>query len=643
MLDKQFIVGLYIALFGRLPEGEGLNYWENIANKYNLSAAQIAEDMLDSVKNLVKDNAIFAYLYPEYINIDPNDYNNIRQIIEFIYKNLFNKDLSIDPTGIDYWTNLVVKNHISLGKVVSDILYTALNTNWDGNEEALKAYQTLINRINLGLYTASKIFTFEGNVEYFRYFLNLVNYNQQSLDFRYFLNLVNYNQQSLDNAKKIIDEYTEGTLQECEVETINTTEIENNDLKSLIYGTKWTSEVITYSFPTYMPSYYMQTVNELSQYFNSPEELKNSWQPIPNEYKIYIQNIFENLSKEINKTFFQVEDGEIVFNIANFNADYAGFAFFPVKCNPLGGDIFLNQENIFNISSSYIYMIILHELGHALGLKHPFEGQYILPSEKDNNLYTVMSYTPYKAYVIEISPSLEIKYIPEAFPITFQLLDIQALQYLYGKNLVATSGNNIYNLGNLYEEKAYYTIWDTGGFDTLDVSSTDYPSYVNLNPGTFSSIGFHSLEDLKEEVLNRLLELGLSYYSAEKEANYAVYNSNVKNQLYTGENNLTIAYDTYIEKVITGNGSDSIVDNIEDNIIITNGGDDIVILSGGGNDYVDGGAGIDTIKINDYYENFEFNHDSLVNIYTGDKIVFSNIEFIEFLDKTIDLQSFEMA
>ena len=624
MDTKQIIVGLYIALFGRLPEGEGLNYWENLVNKYNLSTAQLAEYMLSAVKFLAENNNLFAELYPQYIHFDTNDYDSVRKIMETIYKNLFNKGYSDDPQGINYWTNLVTEKKLPLGEVVSDILYVALNTDWSWNESASKAYQTLLNRIELGLYTASKIFNFEGDIGYFRHFLDLVNFDPRSLE----------------NAKKIVDEYTEGKMQECQIESVDTSTITNNDLKALIYGTKWVSEVITYSFPNYMPEYYMQVAGELGQYFNGPTGLKDTWKPIPDEYKAYITDVFEKVSKEINKTFFRVANGEIFFNIANFKDPYVGFAFVPAKCSPLSGDIFFNEKYIFSISRSYIYKEILHELGHALGLKHPFEGQYVLPPDKDNTLYTVMSYTPYKAYVIEISPSLEISYVPEAFPITFQLLDITALQYLYGKNLKATSGDDIYKLGDLYEKKAYYTVWDAGGFDTLDLSSTDYPSYVNLNPGTFSSVGFHSLDDLKSEVLNRLLKLGLSYRSAELIANNIVYNPEMKDKLYTGENNLAIAYDTYIEKVITGNGDDVVIDNDKDNVIITNGGNDTVILQGGGNDYVNGGAGFDTVKINDYYENFKWEGNSLINIHTNDTITFDNVETIEFLDKTVDLTPF---
>jgi hypothetical protein len=38
------------------------------------------------------------------------------------------------------------------------------------------------------------------------------------------------------------------------------------------------------------------------------------------------------------------------------------------------------------------YQTLLHELGHALGLKHPFEGSVTLPDNRDNTDYTLMSY-----------------------------------------------------------------------------------------------------------------------------------------------------------------------------------------------------------------------------------------------------------
>ncbi len=53
-------------------------------------------------------------------------------------------------------------------------------------------------------------------------------------------------------------------------------------------------------------------------------------------------------------------------------------------------------------AGDYGYETLLHELGHALGLKHPFEGAITLPASQDSSQFTLMSYNesggPYSSY-----------------------------------------------------------------------------------------------------------------------------------------------------------------------------------------------------------------------------------------------------
>jgi hypothetical protein len=61
------------------------------------------------------------------------------------------------------------------------------------------------------------------------------------------------------------------------------------------------------------------------------------------------------------------------------------------------------------------YEILLHEIGHALGLSHPFSGPYAVPAGTDNKGLSIMSYTSG----------------PEPVYDRFQEWDLAALSYLY--------------------------------------------------------------------------------------------------------------------------------------------------------------------------------------------------------------------
>ena len=80
-------------------------------------------------------------------------------------------------------------------------------------------------------------------------------------------------------------------------------------------------------------------------------------------------------------------------------------------------------------SGSVGYEVLLHEIGHALGLGHPFDGSFPLPPAQDNTNNTVMSYTH-----------------AGGNKSAFQSYDLLALRWLYGEDgLLGTWGFNSSN------------------------------------------------------------------------------------------------------------------------------------------------------------------------------------------------------
>lgn len=84
------------------------------------------------------------------------------------------------------------------------------------------------------------------------------------------------------------------------------------------------------------------------------------------------------------------------------------------------------------------YQTLLHEIGHALGLKHPFDNSPVLPAEQDNTANTLMSYNDIGG--------------PYA---TFNPYDIAALNWIYGGDgLGGALGINSSNGGRFWTGSA---------------------------------------------------------------------------------------------------------------------------------------------------------------------------------------------
>ncbi|SFC18041.1 Peptidase M10 serralysin C terminal [Polaromonas sp. OV174] len=267
-----------------------------------------------------------------------------------------------------------------------------------------------------------------------------------------------------------------------------------------------------------------------------------------------------------------VGDIRIAFSSAG-GAGVWGHAYEPTAGFASSGDVWLNTGASAATQGDwspgrYNFMAMMHELGHALGLKHPGnynvggggESSPFLPASLDNNRETVMSYTSITDNLfrqVTYGAGLPKFNYLEVQPDTPMILDIAAIQALYGANMTWHAGNDTYGFDP--STPFFRTIWDAGGNDTISIANFSLGSVINLNPGTYSSIS----------MVSDPLPPGYTGGTT---------------PTYTGVNNLGIAFGVTIENAVGGNGADTLYGNSANNSL----------MGGGGNDVIDGGGGIDT-------------------------------------------------
>ena len=219
----------------------------------------------------------------------------------------------------------------------------------------------------------------------------------------------------------------------------------------------------------------------------------------------------------------------------------------------LAGDVWMDIESMVGIvTGTEGYAALLHEIGHALGLRHPRNVDAgdswatQLRTVDDRTALSVMS-------SVSSSDGL--------FRADWGPLDVLALRYLYGSRDVGM-GNNSYILGHA-QAASQTTIIDAAGTDTLDASAYSTGVNLNLMPGGLSSVGFTAAGS-------------------------------------AGVENLSLGAGTWIENAIGSAFDDVLIGNDLDNR-----------LTGGlGNDWIEGGKGVDTAvfagNLADYILSYNF-------------------------------------
>lgn len=428
---------------------------------------------------------------------------------------------------------------------------------------------------------------------------------------------------------------------------------DDNVLNHLWYGVTMNAPhgVITYSFmqtPTLTGRYNAPKEGYVSASPNSDfhsaffpgQAASDGYYPFTPEQQQAARAAIQLWDDLIPQTFVETRGNGADIQFANSNDPGQAYAW-PPYWNGQGasfqGDVF-THDPVTNPSNSqfgfgeYGRTTLVHEIGHTLGLSHP--GNYNASDDhdgdgipdpityqedaqyfQDSQEYTIMSY--FGAWNTGGAP-VDWRYSGGVFydnsPQGPMLHDIFAIQSAYGADPTTRAGETTYgfhsNAGNaLYDFgqnfSPYFSLYDAGGNDTIDLSGFTASQYLNLNSGEFSSIGdvlmskeafgaaFHDgyLAGYGVDLYTRGytdaqlgdIALGGLGRTETRNAGFLLEDTGVSGIATVNYENFSIAYNTTIENAVGGQGRDLLVGNAADNKLDGQGGDD-VLTGGGGHD-----------------------------------------------------------
>ncbi len=308
-----------------------------------------------------------------------------------------------------------------------------------------------------------------------------------------------------------------------------------------------------------------------------------------------------------------------VIKVGNTGETAGAFGYLP-GTTAMSGDVWLGGVGDKPKDGNYDMMGLRHEIGHALGLTHPHEdnGYGAVPGKYDTREYTVISYSSY----VGQGPADNTLVDGWSEPQSYMMLDIAALQHMYGANYSTNAGDTVYKWTpsngktkvdgevaiNPGDNRIYATIWDGDGKDTFDLSAYDTRLKVDLRPGRYSVFSEDQLAQIggdkndglaRGNIFNAMLhdgdERSLIENAIGGDNNDQLYGNQARNELEGGKGNDRLKGYDEKDKLHGASGKDTLDGGNGDDRLYGDGGRD-VLIGGKGADVLRGGSGNDIFR-----------------------------------------------
>jgi len=340
----------------------------------------------------------------------------------------------------------------------------------------------------------------------------------------------------------------------------------DRNLDGILSGIRWDGAILTYSFPAsgryYEPNY-------------GGSEPSKGFAPFTPSQASVARKIFAMFASVANLDLVEIHESEFDhadLRLASSTISAAAWSYYP-SSSPSGGDAWFRASATWlndMRAGSYGFFVVMHEIGHTLGLKHGHEEGVFGPKPwtRDSMEFSIMSY---RSYVGAGGAYLENE--QWGYAQSLMMDDIAALQYMYGAEYTTHAGNTVYRWSPATGEafingvgqgapganRVLTTVWDGGGRDTYDFSNYSANLVVDLRPGAWTRLS-----------LTQLAELGYGHPARGNIANSLLHQGDPR---------------SLIQNAIGGSGNDRIFGNLANNALV----------GGKGNDRLYGLEGCDTL------------------------------------------------